>query len=360
MSRLEKLFKYAAQAKQQTGKSHLRQWMEIAQLAAGKHRLGLEEYYELEVFDDAFYAGDAKSDCIGWRASNHIDKQLNHDYWRAAANDKVLNYAILQQYGFPIPQTVATFSLAHRRVGGERLLSSETELRAYLADGIRFPVFVKPISGTYGRGTYLLTGYDAVLGVLIDNQGKHVALDEFVKSCLTWQYSGMLFQTPLQPHPEVLKLCGPATSCVRVILAHAPKGPEIQMTFWKVARTRNITDNFHMGSTGNLLAWIDAQTGTVQRVITGMWPAGQEVAAHPDTQETLVGCTLPHWRQAMDLCLAAAVHFPGLRLQHWDVAFCDSGPVLMELNTEADLGVPQMLGRRPFMNATVKGLMGVT
>ena len=51
---------------------------------------------------------------------------------------------------------------------------------------------------------------------------------------------------------------------------------------------------------------------------------------HPDTGQTLVGARFPQWPQAMALGLAAAVHFPGLRLQHWDVAFCSSGPVLME------------------------------
>ena len=60
---------------------------------------------------------------------------------------------------------------------------------------------------------------------------------------------------------------------------------------------------------------------------------------------------------SVGLCLAAAVHFPGLRLQHWDVAFCEGGPVLMELNTEADLGVPQYLGRTPFIDRTIREML---
>ncbi len=59
----------------------------------------------------------------------------------------------------------------------------------------------------------------------------------------------------------------------------------------------------------------------------------------------------------MALGMAAAVHFPGLRLQHWDIAFCHSGPVLMELNTEADLGVPQYLGRTPFIDHTIRAML---
>ena len=98
-------------------------------------------------------------------------------------------------------------------------------------------------------------------------------------------------------------------------------------------------------------------TGVVERVVTGLWPGGKEVTQHPDTQQTLLGQTLPDWRPAMDLCLSAAAHFPGWKLQHWDGAFCAQGPVLMELNTEADLGVPQLLGRRPIIDQTIKIMM---
>lgn len=47
--------------------------------------------------------------------------------------------------------------------------------------------------------------------------------------------------------------------------------------------------------------------------------------------------------------LCDAAHFPSLKLQHWDAAFCTEGLVLMELKTEADLGVPQFLGQIPFI-----------
>lgn len=357
MSRLGKLLEYASSANRLTGKSYLRQWSEMVKLATGSRRLGLEEYYELEVFDDKSYPGALKSDCVGWRASAQIDQALNRNYWRATANDKVLNYALLQQYGLPAPETVATFSPEKRRVGHERSLATQAELEEFLANGLVYPVFIKPIHGSYGRGTFLLTAYDAATRQFTDIHGHQVAMRELVEACMTRQYSGMLFQKPLQPHPQVRALIGPTTSCVRVIVAVAPTGPRIHLTFWKVARAHNITDNFHMGATGNLLAAINKETGVVERVVTGLWPGGKEVTQHPDTQQTLLGQALPDWQQAMDLCLSAASHFPGLKLQHWDVAFCAEGPVLMELNTEADLGVPQLLGRRPFIDQTIKSMM---
>jgi Sugar-transfer associated ATP-grasp len=356
MSRFGKLLQYASAVKRTTGKSYLQQCSEMWRLARGERRLGVAEYYELEVFDDKSYPGHSKDDCVGWRASALLDQKLNHNYWRATANDKVLNYALLQQYGLPAPETVATFSLAKRQIGQERSLTSQAELEAYLASELPFPVFIKPIHGSYGRGTYLLTAFDAAARQFTDVQGKRLGFDELVAACMTKQFSGMLFQKPLQPHSAVRALTGPATSCVRVIVAVPATGPKIHLAFWKVARAHNITDNFHMGSTGNLLAAINVKTGMVERVITGLWPGGKEVREHPDTRQVMVGQFLPDWERAMNLCLSAAVHFQGLRLQHWDVAFCEQGPVLMELNTEADLGVPQLLSRRPFLDETIRSI----
>lgn len=357
MSRIRKLVSYAAAVTVRTGKPRLRQLIEILQLARGPQRLGIEEYYEFEVFNDAYFPPERKLDCVGWRASTTIDKRLNHAYWRATANDKVLNYALLQQYGFAIPQTIATFSTKKRRIGAEISLTSREALEDFLTKFMAFPVFIKPIHGSYGRGTFLLESYDGSRKSFVDFHGTHVPLTDLLSECQRLQYSGMLFQRPLQPHDAVKLLTGNTTSCVRVIVAVTARGPKVHMTFWKIARAHNITDNFHMGSTGNLLAALDKHTGRIERVVTGLWPVGKDLTHHPDTQQKLCGRTLPYWDRAMAMCLSAATCFPGLRLQHWDVAFCREGPVLMELNTEADLGVAQFLTRTPFMDSLIHQMM---
>lgn len=357
MSRIGSLLRYAALVKRNTGKSRVRQLSEILGVVTGPRRLGVAEYYEFGVFDDTAYPAQTKADCVGWRASGKLDLQLNHAYWRAVANDKLLNYALLQHFGFPIPKTIASYSPQGRRVGNERQLHTRQDIETYLRQDAPFPVFVKPIHGSYGRGTYLLEGFDAASGHLVGAGNKPVPMDELLDACLFGKFNGMLFQECLQPHPEMRALSGNATSCVRLIIAMTAQGPKVHMTFWKIARSHNITDNFCMGETGNLLAWVNKDSGTIERVVTGLWPDGQEVTQHPDTGQTLVGARFPQWQEAMALGLAAAVHFPGLRLQHWDIAFCSGGPVLMELNTEADLGVPQYLGRTPFIDQAIREML---
>lgn len=357
MSKFNKLNTYTDLVKVQTGKSKFQQALEIYKLSRGPNRLGVEEYYELGIFDDRFFPGPAKSRCVGWRASARIDQKLNDDYWRATANDKVLNYALLVHYGFTVPETLATYSPSGRRIADEILLRSEDELSRFLASEMTFPVFIKPIHGTYGRGTFCL---QRVLNddAYLDSRGQSVSRKELLAACLQKKYGGMLFQKRLVQHPDIVAIVGPTVSCVRLILAIGGGGsPEVVLAFWKIGRANNITDNFCMGDSGNLLAWIATETGEVERVITGLWPTGGECLDHPDTSGRLVGLHLPDWSKALAMCCEAAELFPGLRLQHWDIAFSDQGPVLMELNTEADLGIPQYLGRSPFMTNHIDALI---
>ena len=357
LSKIAKILHYAATVQRQTGKGLTRQLREVLTLAIGSNHLGAAEYYEFEVFNDEYFSNSGKKRCVGWRASTQVDNTLNDGYWRASANDKVLNYALLAHYGFPIPETIATYSPTQRAVANEPVLTSVLALEKFLRDPMPFPVFVKPIHGSYGRGTFLLTAFDAPGDCFIDAQGKSIHLSTLVEACQTQQYNGMLFQKCLRPHPTVQSLAGPSTSCIRVIVARTAQGPVVHTVFWKIARVHNITDNFCMGETGNLLAAVDKETGVVQRVVTGLWPEGREVTQHMDTQQQLVNFVLPDWISAMKMVLSASRHFPGLRLQHWDVAFCEFGPVLMELNTEADLGVPQFLSRTPFIDDRLAAIL---
>lgn len=360
MSRIGKLYNYTSLVKKQTGKSRLRQLGEIYGLAAGAQRLGLEEYYEFEVFNDTLYPPANKPNCVGWRASEAIDKRLNKDYWRATANDKVLNYALLQQYGFPIPETLATYSPRGRRVGAERALTSRQDLEAYVTQAMPFPIFIKPIHGSYGGGTWLLKSYNAEARQFTDAQGQSVPLGDLLDACMKPQYVGMLLQRCLEPHDLMRQWMGDTTSCARVVVILTDEGPHMHMAALKIARAKNINDNFHMGKTGNLLGAVNVQTGEIERVITGFWPDGKSLTHHPDTQQCLIGAVLPGWTQALDMCRAAALCFPGLAIQNWDIAFCREGPVLMEVNTECELGLWQFVSRKPFVDETIQRLMEKT
>ena len=157
-STLVVLARYLRAARNDCGKPYVSQLHDILKYCVLKRCFGLQDYFELELFRDEIFPRDEKHLCIGWKSASSIDKKLNHDYWRATANDKLLTYTLLDSLNYPIPATVATFSSEGRKLPGSRRLQSLAALKTYMLDEMPFPVFIKPIAGTFGKGVFNLVG----------------------------------------------------------------------------------------------------------------------------------------------------------------------------------------------------------
>jgi hypothetical protein len=99
-----------------------------------------------------------------------------------------------------------------------------------------------------------------------------------------------------------------------------------------------MTDNFHHGESGNLLAYVNLASGVVERVAGG---GTLTPLAHPDTGASLLGITLPDWSTLRNVGLEGARALPGLRWQNWDIAMSSSGPMILEMNANADIDLIQ-------------------
>lgn len=340
--------------KRATGKSLAHQAAEILRLRLGRTRLGPGDYYALDLFEDSLSFQD-KSRFVGWRASAEIDSRLNANWSRILANDKIVNYQLLGALGFPIPRTVATYSPAGRYIGPEIRLESLDAVRSFLADAA-FPLFAKPVAGTYGRGVAHIVGYDGARRVLELAHGRRLPEEQFFAQLDFAPFNGYLFQDIVRPHRSIVDLAGPTVSCIRVGVLTQPR-PDVHFAFWKIATNDNVTDNFSRGKTGNLLGAIELSTGKIIDVLAAAGPGRKRVSVHPSTGRTLVGFEIPMWNRLIETSLAVARHFPGLRLQNWDVVVTDDGPLLMELNTEADLFLVNLLSRVGMLNGNLAEIM---
>ncbi len=311
-------------------------------------KLGVSEYFELELFDKKKYP--TLKNCVGRKVSAKIDKALNQDGWRATANDKILNYSLLTHFNFPIPKTIATYRAGNARIDNEKSLSSPEQLHDFFTEHKEDPFFIKPVHGTYGRGTFSLSSYDINRCSFQSSTGKNISFDEIVSAGNNPGYKGLLIQKRFKHHSTIKNAVGDNISCVRVILIRDGLNAFVHRAFWKIARINNITDTFSYGKHGNLLADVDTTTGHIKRVITGFWPEKNPTSIHPDTGVELSDFQIPDWDLAIQQCIAASNIFSGLSLQSWDIAFCEEGPVLMELNTEPNLEVPQLLSEKPFID----------
>ncbi len=336
-----------------TGKSVSRQLREAIALRFGRQRIGFSEYFDYGLWDPALTAA-RRREFIGWRTSAELDRRFNTDHARVLANDKLINYLILHAQGLPIPRPLATFSPSRRRIADEIPLGDRADVLRFLSE-TAYPVFVKPVSAGYGRGAAALAGFDGARVRLLD--GRSVEFDKFFASFAFPPFQGMLFQECVAAHPAIRELTGsPAICCIRMICLVARGQTLVHTAFLKVVVGRNMLDNFSRGDYGNLLAALDTERGVITHAIRRMGPGGA-VERHPDTHRPLPGFALPDWEAAVALTKEATRHFPGLGIQNWDVALTPAGPVLIELNTESELAVPQAIGHRGILDDRMRATL---
>jgi len=312
----------------------------MIRLRFGAGKLMPDEYFEFELYDDRRFDAEAKRRFVGQWAKEAVYR-VNERKWRAVGDDKLVAYLIFAGLGAPHPKVLAVHHPT--RTYPTRLLRTAGETEAYLRSEAPYPLFAKPADGGLAWSAYLLRGYDPGTDRLELGDGRSIPVVEFVPDCTRWP-AGMIFQELIVPHPAVVALCGPRVATMRIYVLNGPGGAGVHRAVIRLPVGRNMYDNFKGGASGNLLAALD-DDGRIVRVIGRTGDRLGEIDRHPDTGQPLVGWQVPDWDSAVSVCLATAAAFPGLRVQAWDVAAGDDGPLFVEMNTHGDLDLIQLAHR---------------
>lgn len=338
----------------QYGKSAFAQLSDIWRLRFGPGKLQPKEYYYYRLYDDDSFSPEEKRRFLGKSKWDRVYRTCNQLDWWALAHDKLAYYALLRGQDLPAPKNRALFH-KYRQCGDLPTLTSKTLLADYLRTTMVYPVFAKPVTGIRSAGVSSLKSYLADDDTLLLFDGRTVSVGDYVQEVEAYSDDGYLFQEPLHPHETIAALSGGRLTTMRLIVGLEADGPSLMHALWKVPVGVNPADNFWRP--GNLLGALDPDTGCVRRIISGVGPDQQEVSCHPDTEEKLLDVTLPDWTEAVAVCLKAATMFPGLRLQAWDVALTDRGPVLLEVNIGGDFNLPQLALAAGIMSNTFEDFL---
>lgn len=316
---------------------------EMAQLRRPPNRLTPAEY-ELYNLEDLSW--EMKSQFLGANSTTAISSNNDPDS-QTLTRDKLLTYGILCFHQFPFPKIKA---VGHPTRGfpGAVSLNSVKEISVYLETEAEFPLFLKPIAGNAGAGSIWVEGYQD--GMLQLRNGKTMALDQYFDRWLSRE--GILLQAAARPHPEIALRFGPRLATARVVVLMSDTGPIVHRAVLRIPTGKNMIDNFQHGASGNLLGAIDIDTGLVFNVIGKNKTRLETIANHPDTGERIIGCVVPDWQKAKEMCVRAAPLFPGIRYQSWDIAFTDQGPQTIEVNSGGDVDVLQLASGRGIADET--------
>ncbi|ADE15287.1 conserved hypothetical protein [Nitrosococcus halophilus Nc 4] len=326
-------------AREASGKSLWGQVVEMIALRSGFGHLAPDEYYQYCLFDDQRFSPEQKQAFLGRQMEYDLWKLFNSQHWHAIANDKLVAYSLFEALQLPTPKLYAAYHPI-RRHGALTVVRNGAELGQFLREQAPFPLVAKPVLGMWGKGVYAVDCFDGECDELVLVNGRRIAVTEFVETLEPLAEKGYLFQELLKPHPVVSDLCGNRICSVRMVTLLDPV-PQVISTLWKVAAGGAMADNFW--EPGNLVGPIGAETGVVGQMFTGLGLQRRDVSEHPDTGKWLVGVTLPDWGRALELCLEGTASLPGLKMQAWDIALTDRGPVMLEVNIIGGLRLPQLV-----------------
>jgi hypothetical protein len=297
---------------------------------------------------------------VGHRGQEVLVEILADDYSKILNADKLTFDHIARGAGLPIPELFAVYA-AQQRPGSFCKLTNVAELRDFLRDWRRFPIYCKPscgdVLGTIGSGSHNFRIEGWADGRVVTNGDRAVTVEQLAARLTEPTGLGYLLTEALRPHDDIAAVAGDAISGVRIHVLRLRKGPTMFRPVWKISRQGAVVDNFQHGRSGNMLASIDVSTGRVQQVVSGRGYRQLRDPLHPDTGRQLKGFQLPHWQALREMVREAPELFPGFLCQAWDVAICANGPVVLEVNWFGDVDLSQHPYGRGFLEGEVVDLL---
>lgn len=129
-------------------------------------------------------------------------------------------------------------------------------------------------------------------------------------------------------HPALSKLYSNAVNSLRIItIIDDNNVPHCVYLVQKMGCGGSIIDN------NCLFSPVDPETGKIKYPAhSGDTTKGIIYEEHPDTKVHIQGYQLPFIKEAVDMCLKAAMVVPQVRYVGWDVALTENGPVIIEGN----------------------------
>ena len=236
----------------------------------------------------------------------------------------------------PVPRTIA-WTRGGRMFDGGSGSSIEESWIDWLDRTLPAEFVAKDIDGAYGSGFQTYRREDRAF---IDGRDQVIPGVEGLVAQWVGAADDVILQERLFDAQELTALCGRRslqTARINTLL-HEDGSVDVLFAMIKVLASESLTDNFSMGTSGNLIAFGNAETGVLNGAI-GVHPSGcgmVRVERHPGTGIPFEGFVLPHWHEALELVRHAQRCFPQLPSLGWDVALTADGPRLIEANARWD------------------------
>ena len=141
----------------------------------------------------------------------------------------------------------------------------------------------------------------------------------------------------VRQHSVLSELCPDSVNTIRIVTVVSKRRPvtrdgkymDVAYAAIRIGAGSSVVDNFH---SGGMCASVDVETGEIMTHATDMSCHIFEI--HPATGARIKGVKVPYFREAIEL-VRKACDMPLVEGQiGWDIAICEDGPQLIEVNME--------------------------
>ena len=116
-----------------------------------------------------------------------------------------------------------------------------------------------------------------------------------------------------------------------------------------------VVDNVH---SGGMAAGVNIETGQIETLAVNKH--FQKYSHHPETNQPIMGATIPKWEEIKKLAVDASAVTPQLRYTSWDIALTEGGPIMIEGNWDAEFYPEQTIynrGHRQLFTELLEGTL---
>jgi hypothetical protein len=249
--------------------------------------------------------------------------------------DKAEFFRHCNQYNIPTPPVLLVFQ-------GKSVIPYALSSREPLPQR---GLFSKPVVGGQGHGTRCWSYVESEERYR-DTEGKLLTEAELRATLKHHSRDrGVLLQPQIQNHSRLKTLGGEPLCAARMVTGRQPESQARHLiSSFRLSADGGVASNFSAGGIG---APIDSSTGRLGMGHYKEKIGEGELERHPSTKEKIVDFQLPDWQDAVKLVERAHNTLSELHFVGWDVAFTESGPLILEGNTTFGAEVLQIPHRQP-------------
>lgn len=206
----------------------------------------------------------------------------------------------------------------------------------------KYPIFIKPIGGSHGRGCVAIESIEE--NSLRLGNGEKIPITEAAEALQKRLGRRAIVQERLTAHSLLYPVCGTTCPTVRLMSSFDGNRVIVLAAIIKVPNSTAMVDNIHAASETKpvILAPINTASGSI-----GHWRRFNGRCSKP-VMPPVALTTIPEWISFLEIPVTLHCLDRGSVLLGWDIAVTEAGPMLIEVNSLPGIRLWQLANGRGF------------